>query len=990
MNLKKFFRYHSAACILILLLSLFTSAKAFKAADINVKGKVTDTTGAALPGVSIQVKGTRIGTVTNADGNYAITVPEKSLLQFSLVGYTTFEATANGGILNVRLQADSRVLAEVNIVSIGYGSARRSDLTGAINSLSEANFNKGLITSTEQLFQGKVAGLTVIRSGGDPISGSGIRLRGGTSLAAGNSPLIVVDGVAGVDMNSISPNDIAGVDVLKDASAAAIYGARAANGVIIINTKRNKGNVASIEYNGSASLSYAANFVDMLSADQWRKYVRDNNVTGAVDYGASTDWQQEILRTAFTHSHSLSLSGGSDKTFYRASVNYFENQGIVITSDLKRLNGKLSVEQKAINDKLKINLNLSNTFDEFTPIDYTALRFAYNLNPTIPVYDADGNFFEDRGSLDYYNPVGVLRQRKNDQTRSRFLGVTKLEYEVLPGFKAITNLSYAKVDFRNKFYVSNNSAYGLQDKGLAQQDQSVQKDKQFEFYLNYDQKFNDHSLNLIAGYSYLNTDNDGFGSVRRGFDTNAFNYDNMGAGQDYRSGDNYSFRNSSNLISFFGRANYGYKGKYLLSATLRRDGSSKFGANHKWGVFPSGAIGWNVSDEHFMEGSKSWLDRLKIRVGYGVTGNQEGISPYQSLALSGPVTGEEYFDAQSGQWKTAYGPIQNPNPNLKWESTAQLNIGLDFKLFKKLSGTIDYYSKKTSDLLFTYAVPQPPYLYGTMLANVGDLDNKGVELTLSLPVINTKDFSWNVDFNAAYNKQKIARLSNEIYTTDAVLSGYLPNRGFSNVYAQLIKEGYAPGAFYGLKCTGLDENGKYIYEDLDGNGTIDDKDKQILGNAQPKYTTGLAMSFGYKSFDLSFSLYGMFGQKVLNATLMSISDDSRLPTNNIPDAALNDKLKDTPVFSSYWIEKGDFVRLQNLTLGYKLPFKYTSWMRNARVFLTGENLFVITKYKGADPEVNTGGLASPGIDNFITTGAGTNAGSYYRPRTFSFGASLSF
>lgn len=990
MNLKEFFRYTSAIALLLLLLSGVTRANAVRFADINVKGKVTDTTGAALPGVTVQVKGTRTGTVTNADGNYAITVPEKGVLTFSLIGYKTLEIAANGSVLNVKLQADSRLLAEVGIVSIGYGTVRRNDLTGAINSVSAANFNKGVISSTEQLFQGKVAGLTITRSGGDPVNGSALRLRGGTSLSAGNAPLIVVDGIAGVDMNTISPNDIASVDVLKDASAAAIYGARAANGVIIINTKRNKDNTTTVDYNGYAALSYAANFIDMLSADQWRKYVRDSSKAGAVDYGASTDWQQEILRTGFSQSHSLSLSGGNDKTYYRASVNYLKNQGIVITSNLDRLNGKFSLEQKAINDKLKISLSLSNTFDEFTPIDYTALRFAYNLNPTIPVYAPDGSFFEDRGTLDYFNPVGVLRQRTNDQTRSRFLGVTKFDYEILTGLKAIMNLSYVKNDFKNKFYLPNNSAYGLQDKGRAQQDQNTLKEKQLEFYLNYDKKFDDHALNVVAGYSYLESNNAGAGAVRRGYDTNIFGPDNMGAGQDYRAGDVYSFRSKWNLISFFGRANYSYKGKYLISATLRRDGSSKFGANNKWGLFPSGAIGWNISDEAFMEGSKNWLDRLKIRVGYGVTGNQEGIAPYQSLALSGPVAGEQYYDAISGQWKTAYGPIQNPNPDLKWESTAQLNLGLDFRLFKRLNGSIDYYRKKTSDLLFTYAVPQPPYLYGTMLANVGDLENKGVELTLSSPIIATKDFTWNIDFNMAYNTQKITRLSNDIYTTDAILGGYLPNRGFSNVYSQVIKEGYAPGTFFGLKSLGLDDKGQYIFQDLDGNGVIDDNDKQILGNAQPKYTAGLGMSFGYKNFDLSFSMYGMFGQKVLNATLMSISDDTRLPTNNVPDAALTDGLKATPVFSSYWIEKGDFVRLQNLTLGYKLPFKYTSWMRNARIFVTGENLFVITKYKGQDPEVSSEGLATPGIDNFITTGAGTNTGSYYRPRTFSFGASLSF
>lgn len=968
--------------MLLLLLSAtyaLAAGAAPQAEAIQVSGIVTDSVGTPLPGVSIVVKGTTTGTSTDNSGKFVLACNEGSVLVFSFIGYRPQEVTAVPGYMTVRMREDAAQLGEVVVVSIGYGNTTQRNVTGAINSVSQEKFNKGVIASPEQLIQGKVAGLTIIRPGGDPTTGSAIRLRGGTSLTAGNYPLVVIDGVPGVDLNTVSPNDIASIDVLKDASATAIYGARAANGVIIINTKRAQEGKAQIDYNGYVAVGEAANTVDMLSGNQWRQYVRDNNLTGAQDYGANTDWQDAIMQTAISHAHSLSLSAGSDKTLYRASVNYLNNEGIVITSNLSRLNGKLFVQQKALNDKLKIDMNLSQTYEDIHPADYTAFKFAYNINPTVPVYGPDGEYFEVKGLLDYNNPVAMLEQRKDFKNRSRFMGVIKADMEVVSGLHAVVNTSMVRTDYKGRFFLPSNSVYGEPDRGYAQQDNSQVTDKLLELYLSYDKKLEDHHLGLVGGYSYFVSNNEWFGAQRRGFDTDDFMYDNLGAGQDFRAGDVWSGRNNWKLISFFGRANYDYKGKYLASFSLRRDGSSKFGKNNKWGLFPSGSIAWNLMDERFMQPASGWLNDAKLRVGYGVTGNQEGIAPYKSLALSGP-SGDYYYDATSKEWKTGYGPIQNPNPDLKWESTAQLDIGLDFALFGKITGTIDYYEKKTSDLLFTYAVPQPPYLYGSILANVGDLSNKGLELTLSTQVLRTDKFSWTVDFNMAYNKQKIASLSNQVYTTDAILSGYIENRGFSSTYTQVIREGYVPGTYWGLKSKGVDENGKYIFQDITGEGNITDDDKQILGDAQPDYTGGLGMSFKYSQWDLSFFMNGVFGQKLLNATMMSIMDDSRLPSNNVPDAAIGDGLKDSPKFSDYWIENGSFARLQNISLGYTLPAK-VAWLRNARVYVTGENLFVLTGYSGADPEINLDGLATPGIDNF----------NYYpKPRTYSVGVSVSF
>ncbi|MCO4291993.1 TonB-dependent receptor [Solitalea sp. MAHUQ-68] len=986
MNLTRLFRYNLA---LLLLVCLSAMAFAKPVEDVTVNGTVADTKGTPLPGVSISVKGSTAGTTTDNDGKFKITVPAKTVLHFAFIGFDAREMIANP-TMYVTLQESVTSLSQVTVVSIGYGSARKNDLTGAINSVNANKFTKGVITSTEQVLQGRIAGLTVNRAGGDPTHGSSMRLRGGTSLTASSYPLVVVDGVLGADINTISPDDIESMDVLKDASATAIYGARGANGVIIVNTKKPATGRVKVDLSGYGSFGYTANSIDMLSANQWRKYVRDNNIGGAVDYGATTDWQDAISQNAFSQGYNLALSGGNEKSTYRASLNLMQNNGTIITSKLNRLNGKINVTQKAINDRLNIDLSLSSTYDKFKPIDYNALRYMYNVNPTMPIYDADGKYFEARGNLDYNNPVAQLEQLKNDNTTSRFLGVSKFDFQIVNGLKAVANLSYINNSFEGLYYAPTNSMTGQNDNGFGSQSGNKVNEKLMELYLNYDAKIAaDHSINLVGGYSYFDSQNEFYGLSRRGFNSDTFGYYNLGSGQDYRVSDIYNGKTDWKLISFFGRASYNFKGKYMVSGTLRNDGSTKFGANNKWGLFPSGAVAWNMADEAFLK-DVNWLNQLKLRAGYGLSGNQEGIAPYTSLALSGPLNGELYYDSASNSWKNAYGPIQNNNPDLKWETTAQLDIGVDFTLFNRITGTIDYYDKQTNDLLYTYRVPQPPYLYSTILANVGNLSNKGVELTLNASVYNTDKFKWNIDFNIAKNKQKITKLSNDAYTTEAVYSGLLVNRGFSNVYTQVIKEGYAPGTFWGPKFLGIDDSGKFMLEDLNGDGQITDADGQYLGDAQPDFTGGLGMNFSYKNFDAGFSMYGLFGQKLLNATGMSITDDNRLPSNNVPDGSLKDNITDQARFSSYWIQNGSFLRMQYLTLGYRFKTKPNSWLHNARVYVTGENLFLITKYDGADPEISLDGLSMPGIDNYITPQGGSNPGTYPKARTFSLGASLSF
>ncbi|MFZ4583324.1 MAG: TonB-dependent receptor domain-containing protein, partial [Paludibacter sp.] len=501
---------------------------------------------------------------------------------------------------------------------------------------------------------------------------------------------------------------------------------------------------------------------------------------------------------------------------------------------------------------------------------------------------------------------------------------------------------------------------------------------QLESYITGDLKFENNSkLNAMAGYSFLESMYEGFGAIRSGFDTDAFLYNNLGSGFDYTAGDVYSYKGISRLVSFYGRLNLNLVGRYLFTATMRNDGSSRFGANNKWGMFPSASFAWRASDEKFMESTSKWLNNLKLRIGYGVTGNQDGIGDYKSLQLLS-ATGASYYDATTGVWKKAYSPIQNTNADLKWESTAQTNIGVDFGLFNNITGTLEFYLKKTNDLLWTYPVPQPPYLVNTMLLNLGSLSNRGIELTLNANLVKTQKFTFDATFTGAYNSQRIDKLTNNLFSqaSDLRTGSMTGVRSMTGIYTQVVKEGYPAGAFWGPKCLGIDTDGEYILN-KDANGEVINK---YLGSAQPKLNVGLTFNFSYSNFDLNIGTYGMFGQKVLNATAMSMADPTRLPSQNVTDAFLKSGITSDPVFSDYWVEKGDFFRLQSVTMGYNLPKSASLGLEKIRVYVTGENLFVLSGYSGTDPEVSNNGLSAPGIDRF----------NYYpRPRTISLGLNIS-
>ena len=962
----------TAFSVLFMLSMLITSAQ-----NISLTGTVRDVEGEPIIGASIVEKENPAnGTMTDIDGKFTLQVPQGAIIKISYIGYDSKEMPAKNP-MDVVLEENSVMLQEAVVVGIGYGTMRKSDLTGAITSVSAKDFKQGIVTSTEQLLQGKIAGLAVTQSSGDPTTGSALRLRGGTSLSASNSPLIVVDGIPGVDINTVQPSEIISMDVLKDASAAAIYGSRGANGVIIVTTNRaTETEVSKMSYSGWVSVGKAAKNIDMLSANQWRDYVRKNEILDAIDYGADTDWIKELEQTAVSHSHNFSMSNSRKYNGYRAAATYQANEGIVKHNYMNRLAGSLSAYQYGFNNHLKVDLGLNYTYDKYRAPDYGfygIFNYAINQNPTVPVKDEQGRYTR-MGGTNMQNPVEYNDNYFSEQTRHRMLAFGKADLEIITGLHAVANLSYEYGSWQNRYYQPSYAA-GNSVGGTGRRQLADNSNYQIETYMSYDKTFAKvHKFNAMAGYSYSKYVYEGFGAARSGFDTDSFLFNNLGAGNDYRKDDVYSNKGEARLASFYGRVNYSYDGKYMLTATMRADGSSRFGKNHKWGYFPSAALGWRISEESFMSDTRSWLDNLKLRFGYGVTGNQDGIGEYKSLALLG-AGGGGYYDALTDSWKATYSPSQNANPDLKWESTAQYNLGIDFTVINRIRCTVDVYYKKTSDLLWNYPVSQPPYLYSSMLANVGDLVNKGVELTLNATILTAKDFDWSADLTFAYNHQEITSLSNDTFQDLGTPAGQLHGiDGLSNAYTQMVKAGYPTGAFFGPRCSGIDANGEYI---------IENPDEQVyLGSAQPKFNLGISTTVTWKWFDFSVAGYGMFGQKILNATNMQLFTDTRMPGKNIPDKFAEQGIKpDKITYSDYWLEDGSFFRLQTITLGYTIPGTKKIGIDNLRVYGTVDNVFTLTKYSGVDPEINTSGLDNPGIDLCNV---------YPKTRSFIFGLNVSF
>ncbi len=975
------------------------------AQDRVVTGKVTSADdGSGIPGVNVLQKGTTNGTVTDSDGAFRINVSQNTTLVFSFVGYSTQEvAVGSQSSVNVALQSDVTALSEV--VVTGYGTQEKKELTSSITSVKSSEFNKGTVNDPMQLLSGKVAGLAIARPGGDPNGTSTIRLRGIATFGANSEPLIVIDGVIGGSLNTVDPNDIASMDVLKDASAAAIYGSRGGSGVIIITTKTGKAGKFSVSYNGSTNTESIARRISTMNADEYRQ------VPGMVDLGASTDWLDVVTKTAHSQVHNLSMSGGIGGTSYRASINVRNAQGIGINSGFQQLNGRLNLTQKALKDKLTLTMNLSTSNKDAKYGFKESFRYAVLSNPTLPVYDntltsptAGGLFggYAERGIFDYFNPLSIAEQNKTDGTDTRLLASLNAVYDfsdIIPGLNVgAFYTSQRETDFRAEYYKKTSKFRGYGRNGLATQQTDQRKTELFETTVNYQKDFNDVDLALLGGYSYQTFFNTGYGAQGGNFLTDAFTYNNMGASLDFANGLGSvgSYANSNKLVAFFGRANVNVKNTYFASISARYEGSSRFGTNNKWGLFPAASAGVTLSNLIDIP----TVNSLKLRVSYGVTGNQPSDS-YASLQRFGR-TGNFFYN---GKYGPSYGPISNANPDLKWETKTEVDLGMDFAMLdNKLSGTIDIYQRTTKDLLLNVNVPVPPNLYNQTLVNIGELRNQGFELALNYAAVNTSKFTWTTGANFSTYSTKVVSLSSG--TLSAAGEGgvlYRANMGSPGQNATSlvrVKEGDNLGQLWGPVQTGIDSKGVPIFADIDGSGGAYcncDLDRTIVGNGLPKMTVGWNNSFTYGNFDFNFFLRSAIGHDLYNSYrgFYENLEPTTINNYNVVNTKYYDPSITKAVVNSSHVEKATFVKLDNISLGYNVQLGSGKAVNNLRIYLAGQNLFTITKYTGVDPEVRYTDVADsdngfrPGAQDPLAPGVERRS-TYFTTRTYTIGVNIGF
>lgn len=961
-----------------------------------------------MPGVNVIEKGTNNGSVTDSDGNFSISVGTDATLIFSFVGYATQEVSVEGqSRIDLVLTADVKSLAEV--VVVGYGTVQKKDLTGSVSQVSSKDFNGGITPNPLQAIQGKVAGLTITQPNGDPNQAPTVRLRGYTSLAGGSDPLYVVDGVIGVPINSISPSDIESMDVLKDASAAAIYGSRGANGVIMITTKRGREGKTVLEFNNYVATESFSRKLDLLDANGYRTQVArikgeaslDDNIkfpTDASGRGYDTDWLEQITQRGYTNNHDLALSGGTNALSYRGSINYINRMGLVKNTGFERVTGRINLDQKAINNKLNVQYNLSLTSTTGQLANNDIINRAVLFLPTLPVRDADGEYYEVRGSFDLRNPVAMLENYRNDEDRRVLIGGVNMRYELFKGFTVGANGAY-RYENRIQSEAYNGSIYAYEsNQGSTSRRLDQSNDKLLELTAQYKHNFANRSdFTVLGGYSFQEVNNDGFSAsnntyIKGLYELLGYNHLSSGRGtllfprRDYTS----SYNNSTRLISFFGRAGVNLNDRYNFTATLRRDGSSKFGANNKWGTFPSVAAGWTISNESFLSGNNT-LNYLKLRAGWGQTGNAEGIDPYNSLQLYGP-SNNTYYDPVLKDFVPGYEGQQNENRFLKWEVLSQVNIGLDFELLDgKINGTVEVYDKRTKDMLYNYPVPFDGvrYVVSSLLANVGEMSNKGIELSLGADVVTTDAFRWNTRIVGAAFKNEVVSISNEEFDPGIIQYNPFEGRGMGLIRASQLREGHPMGEFYIPKFVGFNEDGRILMVAKEGDDPTTDMANARLfesGTAIPTKTVSWINNFTYRNLDLSFQLRGVFGNKIMNNFRSNLAlPGSILETNMLAEVADYPTNYSIPAISDLWLENASFVRLDNWQLGYNIPA--TGVLQRARIYVGGNNLFLITEYKGADPELEVKGDLNDKTPNNM----GMDYSNVYpKTRSFQLGVNLTF
>ncbi|HEY0898758.1 MAG TPA: SusC/RagA family TonB-linked outer membrane protein [Sphingobacteriaceae bacterium] len=961
----------------------------------TVSGKVTDKQdGSPLIGVSVKVKNSGTGTSTGVDGSFSIAVPEGSpSLVFTYIGYNTLEvAVAGRGTVNVALETNQTALNEV--VVVGYGSQKKSDVTGGVVSLGPKDFNKGIINSPEQLLQGRTAGVQITPASGDPGAGINIRIRGTTSIRSGNNPLFVIDGVpldggnisdgaadygAGSlasrnPLNFMNPDDIANITVLKDASAAAIYGSRGANGVVLITTKKGSAGTQNLSFSSSLSVANTLKTYDIMDAGQYLQQASNAGADVAVlDKKSNVNWQDEIFRPGITQNYSLGFGGGNDNTLYRFSGSYSDQDGIIENSGLKRFTGRMNTSHELFNDKVKLELQLtaSQIDNQYAPLGDNAgfqgnlLGAALQANPTIPIYDASvkGGFTQ---SSDFRNPAAMLAFINDNDRVNKILGNLGVNWFIAKGLQYKLNIGIDNSNATRKTGISRLLHFdGIKDNGRAVLQNREVYSSLIENTLNYNTTFaTDHTLDLLGGLSYQKFNGGGFYTQAQYFLTDEVPYvdnfdgvNNDGSNKAFSAG---SYRSGSELQSYFGRANYSFRNKYLLTATLRVDGSSKFGTNQKYGYFPSFAAAWRLSEESFIP--KNIFTDLKLRVGYGITGNQE---------FPGGISRAVFETNSSGSLTQR----NNPNPDIRWEETAQFGVGIDFDIFNgRLGGNIDYFDKTTTNLLTQVYYAQPAPVDYKWINLPGNIKNTGMEIALTYRALTNSALKWDISGNMTYLNNEVTNFGNTIIPT-----GDIHGQGLSGAYVQRISDGLPLGAFYLPTFAGYDASGLAIYPN--------DGAFSYAGSALPKYSFGLNNSFNYKNLSFNVFLNGSTGFYIYNNTANALFTKGSLKNGRnvvATEASSAESALNAPEVSTRFLEKGDFLRVSNMSLAYRFPMTNNKYFKGMSLSLTGQNLALFTNYTGVDPEVNTNkarnGVPSLGIDYT----------SYPTARIFSLGASFDF
>lgn len=992
-----------------------------------LSGKVTDSTGLPLPGVSVSIVGTTNGTITDANGNYSLPgVSSGATIRYSFVGMKTQDIVVGKQMaINVVLQEESIGLDEV--VAVGYGTVKKSDLTGAVAKVTSEDLNLGgSVSNAAQALQGRSAGVQVVQNSKAPGGSISIRIRGSNSISSTNEPLYVVDGFPTSNGTDINPNDIESMEILKDASATAIYGARGANGVILITTKRGKTGENRISYNGSYGTQRIINPFDMLNGKEYmlmanalyKEIDGQENQENAVytqsqlQSTTNTNWVKEASRLGQIQDHNIQFKGGSDKTQVMTSLGYYNQDGVLKNTNFSRISGHINVDQK-VNDFIKAGATVmaqrvNSNVQEYSGniLNSNVILGILTYDPTVLPYNADGTYGRPPGGRGD-NPLANLLERQNDIVRDKLNGKVYFELQPIKDLVIRTNGGTEIVHSFKGTYLPRSTYQGGIDNGVAGTYDFTSNHNLFDAYVNYSKKLADvHSLQLMAGYSYEKNSSEYRQMSAKGFSTDLYTYNNMSAASTITG--KWSYKGENILISYFGRANYSYKDKYLLTVTLRQDGSSRFGAEQRWGSFPSGAFAWRMFEEPFVK-DLGVFSNLKFRLGYGRTGNDQ-MGNYQRFALVSST--HLTFDGSSNESGTHLSQTTPENQALKWETTEQYNSGLDMGFFNnRLSVTFDAYYKKTIDLLIQKSLPSYSGFYSGQ-SNVGSIENRGFEIELNSNNIDKGDFTWSTQLNLASNRNKVTDLGGG---TDIYLTSSKPMGNVSEEQFAVIRVGESLGSLFGYVYDGVLQKGETYapepnakpgdpkFKDISGpNGTPDGKitsaDRQIIGHASPKLIFGLTNTFKYKNFDLSIFLHGSIGNEVLNMTRMNLEWSRTTDalnrwtsTNTNTDIPRNGFYysKYGGYINSHFIENASFLRCKNVTLGYTIPYK-NKVFQSCRVYVLAENLFTLTKYTGWDPEVDTKGYEAGGSGQTANAGAGLDFNAYPSMRSFTFGLNITF